>query len=81
MTAASTHYEREDYDRAIADFDQAIRLDAKNANAFYNRGIAYHEKHDYDRAIADFDQAIKLDRQAGAGLQRARQCPGRQRRL
>ena len=38
------------FDRAIADFDEAIRLDPKNADAFYNRGNAYAEQRQYDRA-------------------------------
>jgi lipoprotein NlpI len=49
------------YDRAIADFDQAIRLDPKFAVAFYNRGLAFGSRAQYDRAIADFDEAIRLD--------------------
>jgi lipoprotein NlpI len=49
-----------DYDRAIHDFDQAIRLKPDFANAFNNRGIAYDYKGNYDRAIQDFDQAIRL---------------------
>jgi tetratricopeptide (TPR) repeat protein len=49
-----------DYDRAIADLDEAIRLDADKL-AYYVRGQAYYLKHDYDRAIADFDEAIQRD--------------------
>jgi tetratricopeptide (TPR) repeat protein len=49
-----------DYDRAIADYAQAIKLNAKFAAAFVNRGVAYDKKGDYDRAIQDYDQAIKL---------------------
>ena len=49
-----------DYDRAIQDYSQAIKLNGKLAAAFSNRGVAYDKKGDYDRAIADFDQAIKL---------------------
>jgi tetratricopeptide (TPR) repeat protein len=51
-----------DYDRAIADYDEAIRLDPKYALGYnyYNRGNAYNRKGDYDRAIADYDQAIRL---------------------
>jgi len=48
-------------DRAIADFDQAIRLDPKNPNTYTLRGMAWEAKGDFDRAIADFDQAIRLD--------------------
>ena len=52
---------KRDYDRAIADFDQAIKLDPNCAVAYHDRGLAYRDKGDNDRAIADFDQAIKLD--------------------
>ena len=48
-------------DRAIADYDEAIRLDPKNARAYNDRGIAYHAKGNNDRAIADYDEAIRLD--------------------
>src|SRR5207237_1221173 len=48
-----------DYDLAIQDYDQAIRLNASLANAFYGRGVAYALKSDYDRAIADYDQALR----------------------
>ena len=50
-----------DYDRAIADATEAIRLDPKFSAAYYNRGVAYLLKGDYDRAIADFSEAIRLD--------------------
>jgi tetratricopeptide (TPR) repeat protein len=50
-----------EYDRAIADFDAAIRLDPASASTFNNRGSAWYAKGDPDRAIADFDKAIQLD--------------------
>lgn len=50
-----------EYDRAITDFDQAIRLDPEYPDAFNNRGVAYSGKGQYERAIEDFDQAIRLD--------------------
>jgi len=53
--------EKRDYDRAIADLNEAIRLDARNVAAFNNRGRAYVAKRDYARGIADLDQAIRLD--------------------
>jgi tetratricopeptide (TPR) repeat protein len=37
-----------DYDRAIADYNQAIRLDPKYAAAYNNRGRAYADKGDHD---------------------------------
>jgi tetratricopeptide (TPR) repeat protein len=50
-----------DLDRAIADYDQAIRIDPKNTRAYSVRGVAWAAKGDLDRAIADYYQAIRLD--------------------
>ena len=50
-----------DYDRAIADFTAAIRINPKYSSAYTNRGVAYVEEHDYDRALADYNVAIQLD--------------------
>src|ERR1700716_3921164 len=52
---------KDDHDRAIADYDEVIRLDPSYATAFYSRGFSYYRKNEYDRAISDFDQAIRLD--------------------
>ena len=49
-----------DYDRAIADFNEAIRLQPK-ANFLTNRGDAYNHKGDYDRAIENYDRALSLN--------------------
>ena len=50
-----------DNDRAIADLNEAIRLDPKLAMAHNNRGAAYNEQGDNDRAIADYNEAIRID--------------------
>jgi len=50
-----------DHDRAIGDYNDAIRLDRRLAAAYIGRGIAYQARKDYDRAIADYDEAIRLD--------------------
>src|SRR5436189_5318220 len=52
---------KHEYDRAIEDYDQAIRLDPNLAAAFTNRGAVYTEKQEYDRAMQDLDRAIELD--------------------
>jgi len=48
------------YDRAIDEYTQALRLNANDALALYNRGDAYNSKGEYERAIQDFTQAIAL---------------------
>jgi tetratricopeptide (TPR) repeat protein len=48
-------------DRAIADYDEGIRLNPNNATAFRNRGFLNARMRRYDRAIQDFDEAIRLD--------------------
>ncbi len=48
------------HDRAIADFDLALRLNPLSALALNNRGLALHAKGDYGSAIGDFDAAIAL---------------------
>ncbi|MDB5516984.1 MAG: hypothetical protein JWQ17_3742, partial [Tardiphaga sp.] len=49
-----------DYDAAIADFNAAIAIDPRYANAWRNRGNAYLKKDDYDHAIADFTTALDI---------------------
>jgi tetratricopeptide (TPR) repeat protein len=53
-----------DYDHAISDFSQAIKLDSKYALAYERRGQAYYYgKHEYDLAMADYEKALKLNPQ------------------
>jgi tetratricopeptide (TPR) repeat protein len=49
-----------EYDRAIADYNRAIKIDPK-APVYNNRGWAYYQKGDYDRAISDASVAISID--------------------
>ena len=50
-----------DHDQAIADCDEAIRLDPKRAQVFCTRGTARFLKRDYDPALSDFNEAIRLE--------------------
>jgi tetratricopeptide (TPR) repeat protein len=47
-------------DRAIPDFDEAIRLKSDSEAAFYDRCLAFHDKGEIDRAIADCDEAGRI---------------------
>jgi len=52
---------RGEIDRAIAAFDDAIRLDPREPSAFSNRAFAYWRKGAIERAIGDYSEAITLD--------------------
>ena len=51
---------KKDYDLALADYGEAVRIDKKYSDAFYNRCVVYNLKEEYDRALADCSQAVKL---------------------
>ena len=52
---------KEDYDKAITSYTEAIWLNPNNAGYYVDRGLAYSGKKDYDRAEADFDAALRID--------------------
>jgi len=54
------YYDMGDYDRAIADFTEAIALDPDYARAYHLRGFAYFDQEKYDQAIADYTQVLVL---------------------
>jgi tetratricopeptide (TPR) repeat protein len=51
---------KQDYDNAIADYNEAVRLDPKSTISFHRRGIAYAAKQDYDRATASLNDAVSI---------------------
>ncbi|MGZ5873358.1 MAG: tetratricopeptide repeat protein [Bradyrhizobium sp.] len=62
LIARAAAYERKDQiDRAISDYDTALRLDPTLADIFNARGELWRKKGDRPRAVADFGAAIKLN--------------------
>ena len=57
----AAYFDKGEYDKAIADCTEAIRLGPKHAKFYYNRGNAYGRKGEYDKAITDCTEAIRLD--------------------
>jgi tetratricopeptide (TPR) repeat protein len=54
------HAERGQYDGAIADYTEAIRLNPQGAAAYNNRALAHEATGNHDLAITDFTEAIRL---------------------
>jgi len=50
-----------DWDRAIADYDEALRLDPRIAGAYAGRAAAYIRKGNIDRAWPDLSEGLRLD--------------------
>jgi tetratricopeptide (TPR) repeat protein len=59
-TRSYYYKKKENYDKAIVYYDEVIRRDPKDAEAYYYRGDAYYGKNDYDKAISDYTEAIRL---------------------
>ena len=54
-------YKAKDYAGALADFNKAVALDAKNEKALHNRGLAKYALKDFAGSIADQTQAIAIN--------------------
>ena len=50
-----------DWDKAITEFSEAIRIDPSRYDAFWNRGFAWAGKKEIDKAIIDYNEALRLD--------------------
>ena len=47
-------------DIALADYDKAVRLKPRWAQAYLLRGLLYADKQDLDKAVANFNEALRL---------------------
>jgi tetratricopeptide (TPR) repeat protein len=55
------YFHEKNFDGAIADFSEVIKLEPDNPFAYYKRGLSYTNKKEYDLAITDFSEAIRLE--------------------
>jgi tetratricopeptide (TPR) repeat protein len=63
ISRAGAHERKGHAERAIADYDSALKLDPTLADIFNARGELWRKKGDLPRALADFGAAIKLSPQ------------------
>jgi tetratricopeptide (TPR) repeat protein len=61
LARAAAYDRKQQFDRAIADYDTALRLDPSQADAFNHRGEVWRKKGDRPHALADFGAAIRLN--------------------
>jgi tetratricopeptide (TPR) repeat protein len=61
LRRAAERYVRWEYNLALKDLDEAIRLDPKCALAFSGRAAAWFTKKEYDKAIKDVGEAVRLE--------------------
>ena len=61
MRRGTCYYAKHDLDRAIRDYDQALRLDPRNAAAYDNRANALEARGDISDAIKDYNESLRLN--------------------
>lgn len=55
-------WKKGDFEEAISQFTACIRLDPKNTDALFSRGMVYMNRPgEYEKAVADFSDVIRLD--------------------
>jgi tetratricopeptide (TPR) repeat protein len=62
---------KHDYDKAIADYTEAIRIEPSNAKYFSGRASCHESKNDHNKAIADATEAIRIEPSADNFHERA----------
>jgi lipoprotein NlpI len=65
---AHLYSDRNDYARAIADYDAAVRLNSGYSASFNGRGLAYYFSGDDEHALQDFNEAIQLRSNYGQAI-------------
>ncbi|MGP0067431.1 MAG: tetratricopeptide repeat protein [Isosphaeraceae bacterium] len=73
LKAGRAHLFQEEYEPALAQYNQAIQIAPYLSEAYCGRGCVYKAMGDSARALADFDRAIQCDpRQITAYIQRGK---------
>jgi tetratricopeptide (TPR) repeat protein len=57
---SATPPKKDEGDKVITEFTEAIQRNPGDANAYYKRGVRYDELGEPDKAIADYTEAIRL---------------------
>jgi tetratricopeptide (TPR) repeat protein len=75
IARGNRYYYREEYERALEEYDRAVDLKPEYAQAHFRRGITLTILERYDEAVRAYDEAIRWDgRNAQAHYNRAVVC-------
>ncbi|MGC9005931.1 MAG: tetratricopeptide repeat protein, partial [Candidatus Micrarchaeia archaeon] len=55
------YYEKEDYEKAIENYNMAVLLNPLFSEAYFNRALCYYKLKEYDKSVADYTKAAELD--------------------
>ena len=61
LERGNVSYAKQDYRRAIMEYNEAARLNANYAEIYNNRGLTYYHLHDYAAAERDLSKALDLN--------------------
>ncbi|MFH1226500.1 MAG: tetratricopeptide repeat protein [Planctomycetota bacterium] len=60
FSSGQDYHKKREFDKAITEYSEAIKIDAKFAKAYYYRANAYASNKDYKAAIEDGEMFLKL---------------------
>ena len=61
MMRGNAYAAKGDWDRALRDYDEAIKTEPANADAWVNRGNIYARKRQRDKSMRDYNEALRLN--------------------
>jgi len=61
LLRGNTWNKKKDYDKAIIDYNKAIKINPKNTELYIWIGNTWYNKKDYNKAIANYNKAIKIN--------------------
>lgn len=61
LNRGAAYVARREFDEALEDYNEAVRLDGSFAPSYNNRGVVYAAIEEYDVALADFNRALDMD--------------------
>jgi len=63
---AMVSWNRGDYEKAISNFSEVLKINPKSANAYRHRGSIYLQRRQYDQAVSDYTKALEIESRGGA---------------